>query len=442
MSIALRVFLAVSLWLILAAVGTSQETTTDAETPPPAADSEQEASSDESGSLSDEPADDSDEATNHDADDQSAQDKQSKGEPAEGETEPPPATPAADPDAGRAEVAEFQKLFAEWKGIIAETRELALKYKAARAADRPPIRKKYDELIARGDAISGALKSSAEVAYAATSGTNKEVSNFLAELAKYDIEHDLYEDALRRAELLVTHGYANARAYGLAGQAAFSLHEFEKAAEYLEKAQAARALTPEGAKQVEFARSYEELWAKEQEIRAAESKADDLPRVKLETSKGDIVIELFENEAPNTVANFISLVEAGTYDNTVFHRVLPGFMAQGGDPKGDGSGGPGYHIPCECYAKNARMHFSGSLRMAHAGRNTGGSQFFLTFNPTGHLNGAHTVFGRTIEGMDILAKIQRRDPEKPPMPEPDRIIKATVLRKRDHEYVPKKVGED
>jgi cyclophilin family peptidyl-prolyl cis-trans isomerase len=168
--------------------------------------------------------------------------------------------------------------------------------------------------------------------------------------------------------------------------------------------------------------------------RAAEEKADDLPRVKIETPKGTIVVELFENEAPNAVANFISLVEKHFYDGTVFHRVIPQFMAQGGDPKGTGSGGPGYSIACECELPGARKHFLGSLSMAHAGKDTGGSQFFLTFRPTEHLDGKHTVFGRVIEGLDVLPKIQRT--EGPMAGLPDKIVKAEVIRKRDHAYEP------
>jgi cyclophilin family peptidyl-prolyl cis-trans isomerase len=156
--------------------------------------------------------------------------------------------------------------------------------------------------------------------------------------------------------------------------------------------------------------------------------------VGLTTDKGDIVLELFENEAPNTVANFISLVEKKHYDGTPFHRVLQNFMAQGGDPTGTGRGGPGYHIPCECYRDDYRHHFRGSLSMAHAGRDTGGSQFFITFRPTPNLDNRHTCFGRVIEGHDVLAKIQRRDPTGANPPEPDRIVKAEVLRKRNHAY--------
>ncbi|MDA1049427.1 MAG: peptidylprolyl isomerase [Planctomycetota bacterium] len=167
-----------------------------------------------------------------------------------------------------------------------------------------------------------------------------------------------------------------------------------------------------------------------------------MPRVKFETSKGTVVIELYENEAPQAVGNFVSLVESGYYDGLTFHRVLSGFMAQGGCPDGTGAGGPGYNIACECYQDDHRKHFRGTLSMAHTSRrDTGGSQFFLTFKRTAHLDGKHTVFGRVIEGLDVLAKLQRRDPnDRGKLPEPDKIVKAEVLRKRDHEYKPTKVG--
>ena len=140
--------------------------------------------------------------------------------------------------------------------------------------------------------------------------------------------------------------------------------------------------------------------------------------------------------------NFIYLVQRGFYDGLTFHRVLPGFMAQGGDPKGDGTGGPGYSIPCECFQPNHRLHFRGSLSMAKSQNpDTGGSQFFITFLPTRQLDGKHTVFGRVIGGMDVLAKIQRRNPDDKDPPRPDKILEAKVIRKRPHEYVPQKMPE-
>jgi cyclophilin family peptidyl-prolyl cis-trans isomerase len=176
--------------------------------------------------------------------------------------------------------------------------------------------------------------------------------------------------------------------------------------------------------------------AEEMAKRAAEAKADDLPRVKITTTKGDVTVELFENEAPNTVANFISLVEKGFYDGTPFHRVIGGFMAQGGDPTGSGTGGPGYVIECEVGKPGARKHFLGTLSMANAGPNTGGSQFFLTFRPTEHLDGKHTVFGRVIEGLDVLPKITRTEGETASGAPPDTIVKTVVVRKRGHDYKP------
>ena len=223
------------------------------------------------------------------------------------------------------------------------------------------------------------------------------------------------------------------------GAAAFSGDDFETAERYLLLADKAGKLDSSGKELLAELPAQKILWKAEQTIRQKEASADDLPRVKIETNKGTIVVELYENEAPQAVGNFVSLVEKKFYDGVSFHRVLPGFMAQGGDPTGNGSGGPGYKIYCECENKDARKHFRGTLSMAHAGKDTGGSQFFLTFRPTTHLNSRHTVFGRVIEGIDVLPKLQRRDPQSANPPAPDKIVKAEVVRKRDHAYEPTKV---
>jgi len=152
-------------------------------------------------------------------------------------------------------------------------------------------------------------------------------------------------------------------------------------------------------------------WQREKSIRAQEAAADDLPRVNFRTTRGDITIELFENEAPIAVANFVSLVKRGYYDGLTFHRVLPAFMAQGGCNLGNGKGGPGYNIRDEHTLPKHRKHFRGLLSMAKTSApNTGGSQFFLTFVPTSYLDGKHTVFGRVVEGMDAAASLKRRNP--------------------------------
>ena len=126
----------------------------------------------------------------------------------------------------------------------------------------------------------------------------------------------------------------------------------------------------------------------------------------IETKKGNIVLELFDNDAPNTVENFVKLIDQGFYNGLTFHRVIPNFMIQGGCPKGNGTGGPGYKIKCEI---NPRKHTKGALSMAHAGKNTGGSQFFITHSPQPHLDGVHTVFGQVIEGMEVVNKIKNSD---------------------------------
>lgn len=133
------------------------------------------------------------------------------------------------------------------------------------------------------------------------------------------------------------------------------------------------------------------------------------------TDKGVIVVELFDEEVPETVANFTKLAGEGFYDGTRFHRVISNFMIQGGDPLSKdannprvGTGGPGYMIKCETH-KNTHKHVAGTLSMAHAGRNTGGSQFFICHAPQPHLDGGHTVFGQVTSGMDVVNAIRQGD---------------------------------
>ncbi len=132
----------------------------------------------------------------------------------------------------------------------------------------------------------------------------------------------------------------------------------------------------------------------------------------IHTQKGDIKVELYKDEAPNTVANFVHLAKNGFYNGLNFHRVIPGFMAQGGCPYGTGTGGPGWSIPCEC-DNNVHKHKRGTLSMAHAGRDTGGSQFFICFVDCPHLDGVHTVFGGIKEGdkesFEVLDSIRQGD---------------------------------
>lgn len=130
-----------------------------------------------------------------------------------------------------------------------------------------------------------------------------------------------------------------------------------------------------------------------------------MPKAIMETDKGTINLELFHQDAPKTVENFVKLAKEGFYNGLKFHRVLDNFMIQGGCPKGTGTGGPGYHIKCEI---NSQKHTPGTLSMAHAGKDTGGSQFFITHTNTPWLDGVHTVFGRT-EDMAVVNAIKQGD---------------------------------
>jgi cyclophilin family peptidyl-prolyl cis-trans isomerase len=135
----------------------------------------------------------------------------------------------------------------------------------------------------------------------------------------------------------------------------------------------------------------------------------------ISTDKGDMVIELFSSKTPKTVNNFVFLAREGFYDGTIFHRVISGFMVQGGDPTGTGRGGPGYRFADE-FNSSLKHSKPGILSMANAGPNTNGSQFFITHVPTPHLDGKHTVFGEVTKGLDVLMSIPPRDPQRPEYP--------------------------
>jgi len=346
----------------------------------------------------------------------------------------------ANPPATGPQRAEFDRLFTEFKATLAELGVLQSKYPEADAQGKAEIEKQWTETVAKGEALEPQLIAAAKKAYAEAPNADAKLTDLLVDVLLNRVQTDAYEEALPLAVLLVENQCPLAQVYNAAGVAAFAMADFDRAEKYLKLAQQNKSITDVGQAFLGSIPKYKQAWPKEQQIREAEAKADDLPRVLMKTSQGDIEIELFENEAPNTVANFISLVSSGFYDGLTFHRVIPGFMAQGGCPRGDGGGGPDYNIACECHQANHRLHFRGSLSMAHAGRDTGGSQFFLTFLPTGHLDGRHTAFGRVIKGFEVLSKLRRGDPSQPGLPKPDTITKAEVLRKRDHEYQPKKVA--
>ena len=149
-----------------------------------------------------------------------------------------------------------------------------------------------------------------------------------------------------------------------------------------------------------------------------------------ETNKGTFEIELFEDKAPVTTKNFIDLVQKGFYDGLIFHRVIDGFMIQGGDPSGNGTGGPGYTIPDE-FSKDLRHDSEGVLSMANAGPNTGGSQFFITLAATPWLDGHHAVFGKVIKGMEVVLEIGKVQCDGRDKPLEDVVMKKITIKDAD-----------
>ncbi|MBP5673627.1 MAG: peptidylprolyl isomerase [Victivallales bacterium] len=171
------------------------------------------------------------------------------------------------------------------------------------------------------------------------------------------------------------------------------------------------------------------------------------PTIRIATSEGDMIAELFEDEVPNTVANMISLAEAGFYRGMQFHRIINGFMAQGGCPFSKrnleggavGTGDPGYKFADE-FSPKLKHTERGILSMANSGRNTNGSQFFICFGPTPHLDGKHAVFGKVIKGMEVLDKLEAAG-TRSGKPSKDIQFNIEVLTKRDHPYVVKKLSK-
>ena len=144
------------------------------------------------------------------------------------------------------------------------------------------------------------------------------------------------------------------------------------------------------------------------------------------TEIGEFRVRLLADQAPMTVNNFVFLAKQGYYDNTTFHRVLPGFMAQGGDPTGTGGGGPGYTFEDE-FDPDLLFDQAGRLAMANRGPNTNGGQFFITYAPTPHLNGLHTIFGVVVEGAEVLSRLKPRDPLANPDFQGDRLVSVEII---------------
>jgi len=353
----------------------------------------------------------------------------------------------ADPGGSHRERVRFDLLYGQWRSIVGELAALDIRYHTTSPRRRAELRSRYDELVAQGTVLQDEVLQAALIAYAKAPQENADLGEFLTGSVFMLVSNEEYEEGLRIVQLLLDGGVSSTDLSILAGSAAFATGEFDLAARHWRQAKEARQLFGADEQHLKDIDDYRTGWDREQQLRAAELAADDLPRVLLTTTQGEIELELFENEAPKTVANFVYLVEQGFYDGLTFYRVVSQVLAEAGCPNGDGTGGPGYVLRGENQAPHRRQHFRGSLAMIHSGPDVIGSRFYITFVPARHLDRNNTVFGRVVRGIDVLAKLQRRTPPdtftlkvnpRSNMVEipADKIVTARVLRKRDHPYQP------
>lgn len=337
----------------------------------------------------------------------------------------------------------FDQKVEEWKSLLKELRRLKLDFQTAPEAEHAKYQEQWTAQIVKCREMLPDLRDYALAAYDEAGGADPQLERFLLKFVYDAVDTDDFEVAYDLSTKLVAKGCSDKRLFDAVGVSAYCTNHYDDAEKYLKLAKDGGLLSSLGSEVLPLVSVEKDLWLKEAQIRKEEEMADDLPRVRLTLTKGVIELELFENQAPDTVGNFIHLVEKGFYNGLSFHRVLEHFMAQGGDPKGDGTGGPGWQIYDEVNREDYRRHFRGCISMAKTAEpNTGGSQFFLTFRPTPNLDGKHTCFGRIYSGMEVLSRIQRMNPEMPALGAvPDKIVKAEVIRKREHAYVPKKVEQ-
>ena len=323
---------------------------------------------------------------------------------------------------------------------MAQFGDLQVKYRNASEAERSEIQTQWKQLVDKGNVMEPKLLAAAEKAFVEAPNANKDVSDLLLQLCVHYVGSDDYENAYRLGKVLVDHQCQDKRTCNLAGLAALAVGNLDDAEAYLKLAKENNVAGAVGIDLLDDLATrfqddpaaYKQAWAKEQEIRAAEAKADDLPRVLLKTNKGDIEIELFENEAPNTVANFISLVEKGFYNGADLPPRAAGLHGPGRRSDGQRhAAGRATTSPANATSPTTALHFRGTLSMAHAGPRHG-RLAVLPDVP------AHPAPRRQAHGLRPRDQGHRRAGEAPAPrpgrhrmpPEPDKIVEAKVLRKR------------
>ncbi len=310
------------------------------------------------------------------------------------------------------------------------------------------FRREWAELCDKGRPLAAKAYAAMLKKFTDNPSKNLPLGNFLAELLERNALDSRFEGMLDLGLTLQANGISNEKVIEAIALSAVAENKFDVAKPWIEKhLRESEKPRPFLGAIYDNTDALNNDWAEELRLREEDAKGEPLPQVSILTTKGEIVVELFENQAPETVANFIHLVEEGFFDGLTFHRVIEHFMAQTGCPYGDGSGGPGYAIYGETQKPNARKYFRGTLGMAlsNGDANSGGSQFFICYVPAFNLNGQYTAFGRIVKGMEVIGNFSKVDPDEKkkegeaPPPMLDEIIEAKVISKRKHEYKPNKV---
>lgn len=332
---------------------------------------------------------------------------------------------------------------------LKDMREIIMRYNVAE--DGAPARKLYSQFISMindGHALHQKMIAAAIQEYRINPAENEKIGGMLARFTERNVESDRFDGVLEASMALLDANYPEPDLLRRAFLAAAAINRYDEAqrlVDRLDELGTNPQLVEQAAKDLPILKA---RWAREQELLAKDAAGEPLPRIELVTTKGIIEIELFENQAPNTVANFIKLVEDGFYDNKLFYRVVEHFAAQTGSPAGDGGGNGGFTVPSEREHPDNRDFFRGTVGLALAGDfvGSGSTQFFIVFSPATELDENYTAFGRVVGGMNVLGNLVRIDPDasKEKKAEqkgriPDELKSAKVLFKRSHPYEPERI---
>jgi cyclophilin family peptidyl-prolyl cis-trans isomerase len=343
---------------------------------------------------------------------------------------------------------EYDQAVAELRRVTKQAFNARLAYETGTRAESETHRKSWDQSIADGERQRTVLEEAALRLGTLSKNPSPELLQLLSQMHLTCVRAGRWHRAEKFAKLLRGPLAKDEAFLSRDAISAISKNDFEAAAKFRENYGHLVSDLPEVQKLLylqlpELIKKYE----REKKYLEKDASGEPLPRVVFKTTKGRIEVELFEDQAPDTVANFIYLVEQGFYEEINFHRVIHDFMAQtGGFNTSKSPRDPGYCIYDEYRLQDSREHFQGYLSMANTGEpRSASSQFFFNFVPLPHLDGRHTVFGRVIDGFDAIESITRTDykdnegQEKAfPDVKPDYIISAEVIRKRNHEYAPRK----